>query len=93
MKTNSESSAPADEHLLSDDARAIIDAGISAAHRVDASKPLNGEIVEAIESAVGDVFMRYSGSGRSEAAPIEALREIAVLYVHEKMGPLRANRG
>ena len=67
---------------ISEDARTIIEAGLSAIDQyADAAL---GQVDQAVEAAVGKVFRRYSGTGRSEGGPVDALREIAVLYVYEK---------
>lgn len=68
------------DRKLSKDAQGIIDAGVLATEK--------GENVErAVESAIGQLFLRYAGTDRSETAPINALQEVAVLCVEQKVRP------
>jgi hypothetical protein len=70
--------------LLSEDAKAIIHAGLSAASDPSGNTSSPHSIEDAVERAIGEVSLRYLGTQAAEMRPLGALREIAVLYVQEK---------
>ena len=69
---------------ISDDAQTIINAGIKVAVDEKSGGISFAKVDRAVDDAVGDVFGRYAGTDRGNAAPIDALREIVRLFVREK---------
>lgn len=83
-QTHSQSSAQLTLDV-SDDANAIIQAGISAVKQAPNGATSDENVVAAaVAKAIGQLSLRYVETRTSEVRTFDALREIAILYVRKK---------
>ena len=65
---------------ISADAKSVIDAGLYGYEVSGTDMPISDD--QAVNYAIGDLFLTYAGGDENRA--VDALREIALLYIHEK---------